>query len=318
MPGISVTMARSCSSSRLNRLLLPTFGRPDDGQREALRAPGRRIGSSRPAARRPRGPASRRRRISAAGATLTSSSAKSMPASSSAISSSKLLLQRRDAARDRAIHLLRRDARLVERGGFDQVADRFGLRQVDAAVQEGAQREFAGFGQARSRGCSARCTACRSTTGEPWQEISIRSSAVYDRGRCEEGDDHLVDRVALAHRAVRPGARCQGCHGGGRAGIASAMSRGVGAGKAHDPEAAAARGSGDGDDGVVRGCNAERRSGGREDRRDRRRDHGRHAATAIAIAARRPRASRSTGRGHRCGAEASGAGGSGRLAMPAG
>ena len=26
--GISVTMARSCSSSRLNRLLLPTLGRP--------------------------------------------------------------------------------------------------------------------------------------------------------------------------------------------------------------------------------------------------------------------------------------------------
>ena len=28
VPGISVTMARSCSSRRLNRLLLPTFGRP--------------------------------------------------------------------------------------------------------------------------------------------------------------------------------------------------------------------------------------------------------------------------------------------------
>ena len=28
VPGISVTMARSCSRSRLNRLLLPTLGRP--------------------------------------------------------------------------------------------------------------------------------------------------------------------------------------------------------------------------------------------------------------------------------------------------
>ena len=28
VPGISVTMARSCSSRRLNRLLLPTLGRP--------------------------------------------------------------------------------------------------------------------------------------------------------------------------------------------------------------------------------------------------------------------------------------------------
>ena len=28
VPGMSVTMARSCSSSRLKRLLLPTLGRP--------------------------------------------------------------------------------------------------------------------------------------------------------------------------------------------------------------------------------------------------------------------------------------------------
>ena len=62
----------------------------------------------------------------------------------------QLLLERREAARDGAIHLLRGDARLVERGGVDQVADGLGLRQVDAAVEEGAQRELAGFGQARA------------------------------------------------------------------------------------------------------------------------------------------------------------------------
>ena len=100
-----------------------------------------------------------------------------MPASSSAISSSKLLLERRDAARNRAPGLLRGDAGLVERGGFDQVADGFGLRQVDAAVEKGAQGEFARLGQARA-GSTARSTACRSTTGEPWQEISTTSSAV--------------------------------------------------------------------------------------------------------------------------------------------
>ena len=90
----------------------------------------------------------------------------------------QLLLDRRDAARDRAARLLRGDARLVERGGFDQVADGFGLRQVDAAVEEGAQRELAGLGQPRA-GLAARAPrAWRSTTGEPWQEISTTSSAV--------------------------------------------------------------------------------------------------------------------------------------------
>ncbi len=56
----------------------------------------------------------------------------------------------RDAARDGAVDLLRGDARLIERGGIDQVANGFGLRQIDAAVQIRAQRELAGFGEARA------------------------------------------------------------------------------------------------------------------------------------------------------------------------
>ena len=62
----------------------------------------------------------------------------------------QLLLQRCDAARYRAAGLLRRDARLVERRGVDQIAHGFGLRQVDAAVQKRAQSELAGFGQPRA------------------------------------------------------------------------------------------------------------------------------------------------------------------------
>ena len=63
----------------------------------------------------------------------------------------KLLLERRDAARNRAARLLRGDARLIQRGGVDQVADRLGLRQIDAAIQIGPQREFARLGEARAR-----------------------------------------------------------------------------------------------------------------------------------------------------------------------
>ena len=74
-----------------------------------------------------------------------------MPASRSAISSSSCVLigdNRRDTE---PWVLLRCDARLVHRGCFNQVAHRLRARQVDAAVEIGAQREFAWFGEARSR-----------------------------------------------------------------------------------------------------------------------------------------------------------------------
>ncbi len=90
----------------------------------------------------------------------------------------QLLLERGDAARNRAARLLRGDARLVERGGFDQVAHGFGLRQVDAAVEKGAQREFAGLGQARAGFQRRAPRRGAGPPGEPWQEISTTSSAV--------------------------------------------------------------------------------------------------------------------------------------------
>jgi len=62
----------------------------------------------------------------------------------------QLLLERRDAARYRSTGLLCGYAGLVKRGGVDQIADSFGPRQIDAAVQKGAQREFSRLGQARA------------------------------------------------------------------------------------------------------------------------------------------------------------------------
>src|SRR5262249_7083471 len=60
------------------------------------------------------------------------------------------LFERRDTARDRALDLLSGDARLVECRSFDEIANRFGPRQIDAAVEERAHRDPARSRQPRS------------------------------------------------------------------------------------------------------------------------------------------------------------------------
>ena len=64
----------------------------------------------------------------------------------------QLLLRGLQALRQRTFELPRSNLRLIERLRFDKIADRFGLRQIDAAVEESAHGEFAGFGQS----CAAR------------------------------------------------------------------------------------------------------------------------------------------------------------------
>jgi hypothetical protein len=191
VPGALSTMARSCSSRRLKRLLLPTLGRPTMASVRPARTspPYWKLAASRLT---PSRTGARRRRISPAVATPTSSSAKSMPASSRAISSSRLLLERRDAARNRAARLLRGDARLVERGGFDQVADGFGLGQIDAAVEKGAQGEFAGLGQARAGFEGALHGVAQHHRRAVAGDFDHVFGGVGARG-LEEGDQHLVD-----------------------------------------------------------------------------------------------------------------------------
>ena len=51
---------------------------------------------------------------------------------------------------ERAFELIERRARLGRRDGVDQVGDGLGLDEVDAAVQECAQREFTGLRQTRT------------------------------------------------------------------------------------------------------------------------------------------------------------------------
>src|SRR5579884_2221460 len=59
----------------------------------------------------------------------------------------KLFLPWPQAAGNGSFDLLGGDTRLVEGRGFDEVANRLGLRQIDAAVDVGSQSKFAGFGQ---------------------------------------------------------------------------------------------------------------------------------------------------------------------------
>src|SRR6185312_962095 len=67
----------------------------------------------------------------------------------------QLRLDGREQSRYRTLGLLRRDPRLIERCRFDEVAYRFGARQIDASIEIRPQRELAGFGETRARAHSA-------------------------------------------------------------------------------------------------------------------------------------------------------------------
>ncbi len=116
----------------------------------------------------------------------------------------QLLLERRDAARDGAVHLLRGDARLIERGGFDQVAHGFGLRQIDAAVEESAQGELAGLGQARAGLERALHGVAQHDRRAVAGDLDHVFGGVRAR-RGEERDHHLVDRWPSRRAVARAG-----------------------------------------------------------------------------------------------------------------
>ena len=294
---------------------LADVGAADDGERESLRAPGcrrRKLAASvRDAASIGREPAQDLRGGRDADVVFGEIDA----GFEQRDQLQQLLLERRDAAGDGALHLLRGDARLVERGGVDQVADGLGLRQVDAAVEEGAQGELAGLGEARA-GFAARArrrAAARPASRGRRSRRRLRRcrSAGCSKKVTTTWSTVWPSRVEQLARVRAPGMPV------GDAGSEDALGDGarVAAGEAHDAEAAAARRSGDGDDGVVRvasGVTARTRPPrSRPPRRrppPRRRSPRAAAVAVIAGADRRYGAARRVG----CG------GGSGRLAMPAG
>ena len=103
---------------------------------------------------------------------------------------------RREQARHRALRLLRGDARLIERGGFDQIADGFGVRQIDAAVEISAQGEFARFGEAGAGAYGAVETVAQNDGRAVAGDFDHVFGGVGFRGR-EVGDDDFVDGAAV-------------------------------------------------------------------------------------------------------------------------
>ena len=82
--------------------------------------------------------------------------------------------------------LPRGHARLIQRRGFNQIADRLGLRQIDSAIQISPQCEFARFGQPGSP------AHCRSMTES------------QDDGRAVAGDlDQVFGGIGSRRREIR-------------------------------------------------------------------------------------------------------------------
>ena len=86
-------------------------------------------------------------------------------------------IDHRYRARQRSLELIVRGARLQRRRSVDQIADRFGLNEIDPAVQKRAKCELARLGEPRA-GIDCRCTIARSTTGLPCALSSTTSSPV--------------------------------------------------------------------------------------------------------------------------------------------
>ena len=75
-----------------------------------------------------------------------------MPASRSAISSTSFCLMGLRRLESAPSSCWAATLRLDKRLRVDQVADRLGLGEIEASVEEGAHGELAGFGEARAAG----------------------------------------------------------------------------------------------------------------------------------------------------------------------
>jgi len=148
VPGWAVTIATSCPASALSRLDLPTLGAPTSATRRPSRSTAprraahhlvdRALKAGDPLAHVPRSELFQvllreiQRRLDQRAGLC------------------QLLGQLRQRRRELAGQAAAGAASGRLRACVDQVGDGFRLRQVDTVVQEGAQREFARFGQSRS------------------------------------------------------------------------------------------------------------------------------------------------------------------------
>ena len=132
-----MTMARSRSTRRLNKLDLPYVGASDDRQRQSLvheLSVGENSRQVAPVAGAPQRCA---RECTGSGMTETSSSGEVDARFEQGDQLDQFLLDwLQVASGERTLELLRGDLRLVKSLRLDQIANRFGLRQVDASIQE--------------------------------------------------------------------------------------------------------------------------------------------------------------------------------------
>ena len=145
VPAMGVTMARS-PARRLSRMDLPTLGWPAGHVQTALQQ------FPWPARSKPASLACSRVRTTKASAAFEIDFLlrKIERASTSMRRFSKFL--RFSSYRPRKLTLANATAERASTGsgGVDQVDNRFGLRQIHLAVEEGAAAELAGFGKARA------------------------------------------------------------------------------------------------------------------------------------------------------------------------
>ena len=99
-----------------------------------------------------------------------------------------------DGASQRAFQLVEGSTRLQRRDGVNQIRNRFGLHQIDAAIQERAKREFTRFrgaGAARRRLFDNRPQDDRTPVRAQLQDVF---AGVRVRRRKVRGDN-LIDRL---------------------------------------------------------------------------------------------------------------------------
>ena len=104
----------------------------------------------------------------------------------------QLLFDGLQAAGERAIQLLGRDSGLIERLRLDQVADSFGLGEIDAAVEKGAHGEFA----RAPRGARREPAPLDHVAQNHWRAVGGNFDDVVGGvgvWRGEVGDDDFVD-----------------------------------------------------------------------------------------------------------------------------
>src|SRR5439155_12589448 len=118
--------------------------------------------------------------------------------------------QRREPLRQPAIEVLQRAAPLCRGAGVDQIARRFGLQQVELAVQERAARELTGLGRAGTRqdkGGDARGGNEEPAVRRDLHQILARERARPGKARRQDLIERLaaggVDEARAARRAGR-------------------------------------------------------------------------------------------------------------------